>query len=500
MKTDLAKKTVTEVLSGLRQKAFSAQELTQVYLQAIHQSDLNAFLSINDEGALAAAAESDKRLTKGEGRALEGLPIAIKDNIAIKGQPMTAGSKILENFVPPYDATVVQRLKDKGAVLLGKTNMDEFAMGSSNMTSFFGPVKNPWRSKTNPKVPLVPGGSSGGSAAAVAACLAPASLGTDTGGSIRQPASFCGLVGLKPTYGLMPRWGVVALASSFDQVGPFAKTVEDAALLLEHMGGHDVKEATSSHKSVPPLSQILQAMPKGGLQGLKVGIPKEYTAPQMDADIQRMWDEGAAWLKAEGAEIVNISLPHTKYALQTYTVIMFAEASSNLARFDGVRYGFRAASEKLQEVYQKTRDEGFCAEVKRRILLGSYILSQSSYEAYFCKAQKVRRLIANDFQQAFNKVDVVLTPTAPTGAFALGDVPDDPTVMYLNDVFTVPINLAGLPAVSVPVRLSPDGLPLGLQVIGRAFDEVTMLKAALCLEKAAAFPRFDSCHTSGAVA
>ncbi len=292
----------------------------------------------------------------------------------------------------------------------------------------------------------------------------------------------------------------MALASSFDQVGPFAKTVEDAALLLEHMGGHDVKEATSSCKPVPPLSQILQATPKGSLKGLKVGIPKEYTAPQMDADIQRMWDEGAAWLKAEGAEIVAISLPHTKYALQTYTVIMFAEASSNLARFDGVRYGFRATSEKLQEVYQKTRDEGFGAEVKRRILLGSYILSQSSYEAYFCKAQKVRRLIANDFQQAFDKVDVVLTPTAPTGAFALGDVPDDPTVMYLNDVFTVPINLAGLPAVSVPARLSPDGLPLGLQVIGRAFDEVTMLKAALCLEKAAAFPKFDHCHTSGAVA
>ena len=394
----------------------------------------------------------------------------------------TAASHILDGFRPPYELTVTDRLWQAGAVMLGKTNLDEFAMGSSSTTSFYGPVENPWRRRGDNK-PLVAGGSSGGSAAAVAAHAALAATGTDTGGSIRQPASFCGIVGLKPTYGRCSRWGVVAFASSLDQPGPMTRTVRDAAIMLGAMAGHDPKDSTSAPLPVPDYEAALT----GDIRGLRIGIPREYRADGMPGEIEALWQQGVAWLRAAGAEPIEISLPHTKYALATYYIIAPAEASSNLARYDGVRFGLRIDGGSLDEMYELTRAAGFGAEVRRRVLIGTYVLSAGYYDAYYLKAQRVRTLIAQDFAAAFERVDCILAPTAPSAAFAIGDNTDDPIAMYLNDLFTVPASLAGLPAISVPAGLSADGLPLGLQLIGRAFDEEGVLRAAAVLESAAQF-------------
>ncbi|TGW14886.1 Asp-tRNA(Asn)/Glu-tRNA(Gln) amidotransferase subunit GatA [bacterium NHP-B] len=478
--------TLCEARDALLEGTVSATELAQDILSRIDNSHLNAFISVDPDRALSAARESDARLARKEARPLEGLPIAVKDNICVRDLPMTAASRILAPFVPPYEATVTQKLWDQGAYPLGKTNLDEFAMGSTTTTSYFGACENPWRSLSAPDVPLVPGGSSGGSAAAVAGQLALAALGTDTAGSIRQPASFCGLVGLKPTYGRCSRWGVAPLASSLDQVGPMTQTVEDAALLMAFLAGHDAQDATSCDVPVPAYRDVLGQ----SIRGLRLGIPEEYCAPTMDEDAQVLWEKGRAWFEEAGAEIKPIQLPHARYALQTYTIICSAEASSNLARFDGIRYGLRAEEKDLHDLYTKTRDVGFGVEVKRRILIGTYAMSQDSYEDYFQRAQKVRRLIFEDFQKAFDEVDAVLTPTTPTGAFPIGQKLDDPTTMYLNDVFTVPQNMAGLPAISVPAMLNRDGLPMSLQLTGRPFEEETLLKLAGVLEKQVAFPRF----------
>ncbi|MEW5703586.1 MAG: Asp-tRNA(Asn)/Glu-tRNA(Gln) amidotransferase subunit GatA [Pseudomonadota bacterium] len=476
--TDL---TIAAAREGLRKKDFSASELVNAHLKAAEAGrGLNAFITETPERALAAAKASDARLARGEGGALEGVPLAVKDLFCTAGVRTTAASHILDGFTPPYESTVTANLWEAGAVLVGKTNLDEFAMGSSNMTSYFGPVENPWRRRGDMR-PLVPGGSSGGSAAAVAARLCLGATGTDTGGSIRQPAAFCGIVGLKPTYGRCSRWGIIAFASSLDQAGPMARTVRDAAILLGAMAGFDPKDSTSADLPVPDYEAALKA----GVRGLKVGIPKEYRVDGMAQEIRDLWARGRAWLEEGGAEIVEVSLPHTKYALADYYIIAPAEASSNLARYDGVRYGLRVAGKDLADMYKKTRAEGFGPEVRRRILIGTYVLSAGYYDAYYRKAQKVRALIAADFEAAFRKVDVLLTPTTPTPAFPIGEKTDDPIAMYLNDVFTVPASLAGLPAVSVPAGLSADGLPLGLQLIGRAFDEETVLRAAQALEDAA---------------
>jgi len=449
---------------------------------------LNAFITETPERALAQAKESDERLAKGAARALEGLPIAVKDIFCTEGVLTTAGSHILDRFTPTYESTVTAKLWSAGALLLGKTNMDEFAMGSSNMTSHYGPCESPWRREGDNR-PLVPGGSSGGSAAAVAARAALAATGTDTGGSIRQPAAFCGIVGMKPTYGRCSRWGIVAFASSLDQAGPFARTVRDAAIMLGAMAGFDPKDSTSVDVPVPDYEGALT----GEARGLRIGVPKEYRVDGMPAEIERLWRDGIEWLKAAGAEVSEISLPHTKYALPTYYIIAPAEASSNLARYDGVRYGLRVEADELADMYEGTRAAGFGAEVRRRILIGTYALSAGYYDAYYLKAQKVRALIRRDFDQAFERVDAILTPTAPSAAFAVGDKMDDPIAMYLNDIFTVTVNLAGLPGISVPAGLSEDGLPLGLHVIGRAFDEATVLRLGHVIERAAGFsarPRF----------
>jgi aspartyl-tRNA(Asn)/glutamyl-tRNA(Gln) amidotransferase subunit A len=432
------------------------------------------------EQALDMAAASDERRRKGRAGLLEGLPIAIKDLFCTDGVLTTAASHILHGFTPPYESTVTANLWRAGAVMLGKTNLDEFAMGSSNMTSYYGAVENPWRRRGDNRR-LVPGGSSGGSAAIVAARAALAATGTDTGGSIRQPASFCGIVGIKPTYGRCSRWGIVAFASSLDQAGPMTRTVRDAAIMLRAMAGHDPKDSTSVPRPVPDYEAALT----GDVRGLRIGIPKEYRVDGMPAEIEALWQKGVDWLKAAGASTVEISLPHTSYALPTYYIIAPAEASSNLARYDGVRFGLRVDGEDLIDMYENTRAEGFGAEVRRRVMIGTYVLSAGYYDAYYLKAQRVRSLIARDFKQAFEKVDVVLAPTAPSAAFALGEKMDDPIAMYLNDVFTVPASLAGLPGVSVPAGLSADGLPLGLQLIGRPFDEETVLRAAGVLEAAA---------------
>ena len=433
---------------------------------------------------MAMAAASDARLAKGEGGALEGLPLAIKDLFCTKGVKTTAGSRILGNFVPPYESTVTQNLWNAGAVMLGKTNMDEFAMGSSNETSAAGPVFNPWRAK-NSNANLVPGGSSGGSAAAVSGDLCLAATGTDTGGSIRQPAAVTGTVGLKPTYGRCSRFGIVAFASSLDQAGPMTKTVRDAAIMLGSMASVDAKDSTSVDVPVPDYEKLLE----GGIKGLKVGIPKEYRIDGVPADIGGLWDKGAAWLKAQGAEIVEVSLPHTKYALPTYYIVAPAEASSNLARYDGVRFGHRTSDSihDITELYEKSRAEGFGAEVQRRILIGTYVLSAGYYDAYYARAQKLRTLIKRDFDKAFESCDVLLTPATPGPAFGVGEKTSDPVSMYLNDVFTVTVNLAGLPGLSVPAGLTDNGLPLGLQLIGKAFDEGTVLRAGLAIEQAADF-------------
>jgi len=446
------------------------------------QCGLNAFITETPDKARAMAAASDERRREGKVGLLEGIPLGIKDLFCTEGVLTTAGSHILDGFKPPYESTVTARLWQAGAVMLGKLNMDEFAMGSSNTTSYHGSVKNPWKRRGENR-DLVPGGSSGGSVAAVAARVAMAATGTDTGGSIRQPAAFCGLVGLKPTYGRCSRWGIVAFASSLDQAGPVARTVEDAALMLQVMAGHDPKDSTAVDLPVPDYRATLE----GGVKGLRIGIPKEYRADGMDGAIDKLWAAGAGWLKAAGAEIVDISLPHTKYALPTYYIIAPAEASSNLARYDGVRFGLRVPGTTLDEMYENTRAEGFGAEVKRRVLIGTYVLSAGYYDAYYLKAQRLRSLILRDFTRAFEKVDAILTPSTPTAAFAIGERTEDPIAMYLNDIFTVPVNLAGLPGISVPAGLSADGLPLGLQLIGRAFDEATLLRIARSLEQAANF-------------
>lgn len=484
--TSLTDITLADARDGLKAKKFSASELTKAHLDAMEKLNpsLNAYITTTPEIALAQAKASDVKLAKGEGRALEGIPLAIKDLFCTKGVLTTAASHILDGFKPEYESTVTQKLWDAGAVMLGKTNLDEFAMGSSNMTSYYGNVINPWK-RNGDKTDLVPGGSSGGSSAAVAARLCLGATGTDTGGSIRQPASFCGIVGIKPTYGRCSRWGVVAFASSLDQPGVFARTVKDAAIMLTSMCGHDKKDSTSAPVETPDFEKAMQ----GSVKGMTIGIPKEYRMDGMPEEISKLWDQGVAWLKAAGANIVDVSLPHTKYALPTYYIVAPAEASSNLARYDGVRYGLRVADDKtsLHDMYFKTRAAGFGKEVKRRIMIGAYVLSAGYFDAYYKKAQRVRALIAQDFAKAYEKCDAILTPTAPSAAFGIGENMNDPIAMYLNDVFTVPTSLAGLPGLSVPVGLSKEGLPLGLQVIGKAFDEATVLRVGAALEEAAQF-------------
>jgi aspartyl-tRNA(Asn)/glutamyl-tRNA(Gln) amidotransferase subunit A len=485
--------TLAEARAGLRAKEFSARELALAYIAAMEEiRPLNAFITETAEQALLMAAASDERLAKGAARPLDGIPIAVKDLFCTKGVLTTAASHILDGFRPPYESTVTEKLWEAGGVMLGKTNLDEFAMGSSNTTSHYGPVENPWRRRGDNR-PLVPGGSSGGSAAAVAAHAALAATGTDTGGSIRQPASFCGIVGLKPTYGRCSRWGVVAYASSLDHPGPLARNVRDAAIMLSAMAGHDPKDSTSAPLPVPDYEAALT----GNIRGLRVGIPKEYRAPGMPGEIEALWQAGVRWLREAGAEPIEISLPMTRYALPAYYIIAPAEASSNLARYDGVRFGLRVPGDSLEEMYELTRAAGFGPEVRRRVLIGTYVLSAGYYDAYYLKAQRVRTLIARDFAAAFERVDCILAPIAPSAAFAIDDDSDDPIAMYLNDVFTVPANLAGLPAVSVPAGLSDDGLPLGLQVIGRAFDEATVLRVAEIIERAADFTHRPSFIAGG---
>ncbi len=481
--TRLSELTIAQSRDGLTKGAFSARDLAEASIAAMESArPLNAFITETPERALEMAAASDARRAKGEAGVLEGIPLAIKDLFCTEGVLTTAASHILDGFVPPYESTVTANLWRAGAVMLGKTNMDEFAMGSSNTSSYYGNVENPWRRQGENR-PLVPGGSSGGSAAAVAARVAPGATGTDTGGSIRQPGAFCGLVGMKPTYGRCSRWGVVAFASSLDQAGPLTRTVRDSALMLRAMASYDPKDSTSVDRPVPDYEAALD----GRIRGLKIGIPKEYRVEGMPEEIEAIWRDGIKWLEAAGAAMIDISLPHTKYALPAYYIVAPAEASSNLARYDGVRYGLRVPGATPTEMYEATRGEGFGAEVKRRVMIGTYVLSAGYYDAYYNKARRVRALILRDFTEAFEKVDAILTPTAPSAAFAIGERTDDPISMYLNDVFTVPANLSGLPGISVPAALDADGLPLGLQVIGRAFDEETMLRVAGVLEDAAGF-------------
>ena len=476
--------TLADARDAVRAKKISSKELTSAFIKAgTDGRGLNAFITETHDRALEMATASDTRLSKGEGGALEGLPLAIKDLFCTKGVRTTAGSNILSNFVPPYESTVTQNLWNAGAVLLGKTNLDEFAMGSSNETSFFGPAFNPWRARGS-NTNTVPGGSSGGSAVAVSGDLCLAATGTDTGGSIRQPAAVTGIVGLKPTYGRCSRYGIVAFASSLDQAGPMTKTVRDAAIMLKSMASVDPRDSTSVERPVPDY----EAAVEGGVKGLRIGIPKEYRLDGAPAEIDALWSKGAEWLKAQGAEIVEVSLPHTKYALPTYYIVAPAEASSNLARYDGVKFGHRAEGvREITELYEKSRAEGFGAEVRRRIMIGTYVLSAGYYDAYYLRAQKIRTLIARDFAAAFEKCDVLLTPTTPGAAFGIGEKTADPLAMYLSDVFTVTVNLAGLPGLAVPAGLSETGLPLGLQLIGKAFDETTLLRAGRAIEKAAEF-------------
>ena len=479
----LTELTLAEARDGLLKKSFSAAELAEAHVAAVEGArSLNAFLVETPERAVADAKASDERIAKGEARPLEGIPLGIKDLFCTKDVETTAASRILKGFKPTYESTVTAHLWRDGATMLGKLNLDEFAMGSSNETSAYGPVVSPWRRKgSNAK--LVPGGSSGGSAAAVAANLCLGATGTDTGGSIRQPAAFTGIVGVKPTYGRCSRWGIVAFASSLDQAGPMARTVRDAAILLRSMAGHDPKDSTSIDRPVPDYEKALGQ----SVKGLRIGIPKEYRLEGMSSEIEALWAKGVEWLKAAGAEIVDVSLPYTKDALPAYYIVAPAEASSNLARYDGVRFGHRVPGKDITELYEKTRGEGFGAEVRRRILIGTYVLSAGYYDAYYLKAQKVRALIAQDFAKTFETVDALLTPATPSAAFAMGEKSDDPIAMYLNDVFTVTVNLAGLPGLSVPAGLDAQGLPLGLQLIGRAFDEETLLKLGAVIETSAGF-------------
>lgn len=480
---DLTEMTLAGARDGLRNKDFTAVELTEAHIKAVEEARaLNCFVTETPEKALEMAKASDERIAKGEARELDGLPIGMKDLFCTDGIETTAGSHILEGFEPQYESTVSQNLWNDGAVLLGKLNLDEFAMGSSNETSFFGNVINPWR-REGDDTPLVPGGSSGGSSSSVAARIALAATGTDTGGSIRQPAAFTGIVGMKPTYGRCSRWGVVAFASSLDQAGPMARTVRDAAIMLKSMAGFDPKDSTSVDRPVPDYEAALT----GDIKGLTIGIPKEYRVDGMPDEIEKLWQQGIEWLHAAGAKTVDVSLPHTKYALPAYYIVAPAEASSNLARYDGVKYGLREEGEDLQAMYENTRGAGFGAEVKRRILIGTYVLSAGYYDAYYLKAQQVRTRIAEDFRQVFTECDALLTPTTPSAAFGAGEKDDDPLSMYLNDVFTVTGNLAGLPGISVPAGLSSEGLPLGLQIVGKPFDEEMVLRIAGAIEDAAKF-------------
>jgi aspartyl-tRNA(Asn)/glutamyl-tRNA(Gln) amidotransferase subunit A len=481
--SELIKLSASEALKKLKAKEISASELTAAHIKQIEKNrHLNSFITETFDIANELAKESDKRYALGQNRKLDGIPVGVKDLFCTKNVRTSAGSHMLENFVPTYESTISQNIADAGTIMLGKMNMDEFAMGSGNVTSYFGNVINPWRA-TNSDKDLVPGGSSGGSAAAVSAFLAMAALGSDTGGSIRQPAAFTGLVGIKPTYGRCSRWGMVAFASSLDQAGIFTRSVEDAALFLEAMMGFDSKDSTSADVKVPELVSAANA----SVKGLRVGVPRDLMNIEgVSEEIIKMWEHSIQIMKDAGAEIIDITLPHAKYALPVYYVIAPAEASSNLARYDGVRYGYRTDKicDSLDEMYIHTRTEGFGEEVKRRIIIGSYVLSASQMEAYYLKAQKVRRLIANDFKAAHEKTDVILMPSAPTEAFAIGDNQTNPITMYLNDIFTIPASLAGLPCSSVPAYMSANGLPLGMQLISPAFDEYGLIKASAAIERA----------------
>jgi aspartyl-tRNA(Asn)/glutamyl-tRNA(Gln) amidotransferase subunit A len=480
---ELTSLTLAEARDRLRRREFSAVELADAHLAAMEKARaLNAYVLETPDRARAMAEAADAQLAAGDARPLEGLGLGVKDMFATKDVRTTAGSRILDNFVPTYESTVTANLWRDGAVMLGKLNNDEFAMGSSNETSFFGPVISPWRRKGS-NTPLVPGGSSGGSASAVAAGLCLGATGTDTGGSIRQPAAFTGIVGVKPTYGRCSRWGIVAFASSLDQAGPFARTVRDAAILLTSMAGHDPKDTTSVDRPVPDYEASIGK----SIRGMKIGIPKEYRIDGLAAEIERLWDQGRQWLEAAGAEVVEVSLPHTKYALPAYYIVAPAEASSNLARYDGVRYGLRVPAREIADMYQNTRAEGFGKEVRRRIMIGTYVLSAGYYDAYYLRAQKARTLIKRDFENVFaTGVDALLTPATPSAAFGIGEKGGaDPIEMYLNDVFTVTVNMAGLPGISVSGGLSAEGLPLGLQLIGRPFDEESLFSLGYVIEQAA---------------
>lgn len=483
--SELTSLTIAEARAKLAAKEIKAVELTDAYLSAIDAANgaLNAYVAVTPEIARDMAKASDARIADGKAGVLEGIPLGVKDLFATKGVHTQACSHILDGFKPEYESTVTSNLWNAGAVMLGKLNMDEFAMGSSNESSYYGPAVNPWKAKGSDEK-LVPGGSSGGSAAAVAAHLCAGATATDTGGSIRQPAAFTGTVGIKPTYGRCSRWGIVAFASSLDQAGPIARDVRDAAILLKSMASTDAKDTTSVDLPVPDYEKAIG----GSVKGMKIGIPKEYRVEGMSEEILALWQQGIAWLKEAGAEIVDISLPHTKYALPAYYIVAPAEASSNLARYDGVRYGLRVDGKDIADMYEKTRAEGFGKEVQRRIMIGTYVLSAGYYDAYYLKAQKVRTLIKRDFELAFEAgVDAILAPITPTSAFAIGDkeLAADPVKMYLQDVFTITLNMAGLPGISVPAGIDSKGLPLGLQIIGKPFEEETLFKTAHVIEQAA---------------
>ena len=490
---DLLSLSAVEARAALDAGDVSAPELTGAYLAAIEETGtLNNYVAVTADKAMEMAEASQARIKAGEAGLIEGIPVGVKDLFCTAGVASTACSKILEGFTPTYESTVTANLWREGGVMLGKINCDEFAMGSANETSAFGPAINPWQAADG--ADLVPGGSSGGSASAVAARSALLATGTDTGGSIRQPAAFCGVVGMKPTYGRCSRWGIVAFASSLDQAGPFSRTVADNALMMQAMASHDLKDSTSADT---PLPDLMAALDKG-VKGMKIGVPSEYVMDGMESEVVALWEKGQAWLRDAGAELVEISLPHTKYALPAYYIIAPAEASSNLARYDGVRYGLRVEAESLDDMYGETRAAGFGDEVQRRIMIGTYVLSAGYYDAYYLKAQKVRRLIKQDFDTAYETVDAILTPATPTAAFPVGRKVDDPVTNFLNDVFTVPANLAGLPGMAVPAGLNADGLPLGLQILGRPFDEATLYSIGRVIEDAAAFDAVPSRRAGGA--
>ena len=491
--TDLLSLSAVEARAALDAGDVSAPELTGAYLAAIEETGaLNNYVAVTADKAMEMAEASQARIKAGEAGLIEGIPVGVKDLFCTTGVASTACSKILGGFTPTYESTVTANLWREGGVMLGKINCDEFAMGSANETSAFGPAVNPWQAADG--ADLVPGGSSGGSASAVAARSALLATGTDTGGSIRQPAAFCGVVGMKPTYGRCSRWGIVAFASSLDQAGPFSRTVADNALMMQAMASHDLKDSTSADT---PLPDLMAALDKG-VKGMKIGVPSEYVMDGMDSEVVALWEKGQAWLRDAGAELVEISLPHTKYALPAYYIIAPAEASSNLARYDGVRYGLRVEADSLDDMYGETRAAGFGDEVQRRIMIGTYVLSAGYYDAYYLKAQKVRRLIKQDFDTAYETVDAILTPATPTAAFPVGRKVDDPVTNFLNDVFTVPANLAGLPGMAVPAGLNADGLPLGLQILGRPFDEATLYSIGRVIEDAAAFDAVPSRRAGGA--